>query len=76
MRLVGVLVDCVEGGASVSFMHPLTPKRAQPFWTRISRAVEPVDRMLLVAEDEHVVLGTVQLVLDMPENAMRPPAIM
>ena len=30
--LAGVLIDCVEGGASVSFMHPLTRDRAVAFW--------------------------------------------
>jgi hypothetical protein len=33
-QLAEVLVDCAEGGASVSFMHPLTPARP-----RISGAV-------------------------------------
>jgi hypothetical protein len=27
--LSDLLIDCVEGGASVSFMHPLTPDRAR-----------------------------------------------
>jgi hypothetical protein len=27
-QLSDVLIDCVEGGASVSFMHPLTRERA------------------------------------------------
>ncbi|HWT18134.1 MAG TPA: GNAT family N-acetyltransferase, partial [Variovorax sp.] len=31
-QLADVLVDCVEGGASVSFMLPLAPERAQAFW--------------------------------------------
>ena len=31
-ELASVLVDCVEGGASVSFMHPLTRERALGFW--------------------------------------------
>ena len=30
--LADVLVDCVEGGASVSFMLPLTRERAVAFW--------------------------------------------
>lgn len=29
--LADVLIDCVEGGASVSFMQPLTPERARAF---------------------------------------------
>jgi len=66
--LADVLIDCVEGGASVSFMHPLTSARAIAFWRRVARAVELGERALLVAEDAQGVCGTVQLVLDLPEN--------
>jgi GNAT superfamily N-acetyltransferase len=66
--LAGVLIDCVEGGASVSFMHPLTPDRAQAFWRRVAQGVAAGERVLLVAEDEQGVCGTVQLILDLPEN--------
>jgi GNAT superfamily N-acetyltransferase len=66
--LASVLVDCVEGGASVSFMHPLTPERARAFWRRVAAGVAAGERALLVAQDELGVCGTVQLVLDLPEN--------
>ncbi len=36
--LAGVLIDCVEGGASVSFMAPLSREKAEAFWTRIAAA--------------------------------------
>jgi GNAT superfamily N-acetyltransferase len=66
--LAGVLIDCVEGGASVGFMHPLTRERAVAFWRRVARAVAAGERALLVAEDPLGVCGTVQLVLEQPEN--------
>jgi GNAT superfamily N-acetyltransferase len=66
--LAEVLVDCVEGGASVSFMHPLTHDRALAFWQRIAQDVRDGKRALIVAEDEAGICGTVQLVLDVPEN--------
>ena len=66
--LAGVLIDCVEGGASVSFMHPLMRDRAVAFWRRVANGVAAGERALLVAEDAHGVCGTVQLVLDQPEN--------
>ncbi len=37
--LADVLIDCVEGGASVSFMHPLTRDRAAAFWRRVAQGV-------------------------------------
>jgi GNAT superfamily N-acetyltransferase len=67
-ELVGVLIDCVEGGASVSFMHPLSRDRAVAFWRRVAQGVAAGERALLVAEDARGLCGTVQLVLDQPEN--------
>jgi GNAT superfamily N-acetyltransferase len=67
-QLADVLIDCVEGGASVSFMHPLTPDRAVAFWRRVAQGVATGGRALLVAEDARGLCGTVQLVLDQPEN--------
>jgi GNAT superfamily N-acetyltransferase len=67
-ELADVLVDCVEGGASVSFMHPLSRDRAVAFWRLVARGVAAGERALLVAEDERGLCGTVQLMLDLPEN--------
>jgi GNAT superfamily N-acetyltransferase len=66
--LADVLIDCVDGGASVSFMHPLAPVKAQAFWRRVAAGVEAGERALLVAEDDAGIVGTVQLVLDQPDN--------
>lgn len=67
-ELAGVLIDCVEGGASVSFMHPLSRDRAVTFWRRVAQGVASGERALLVAEDARGLCGTVQLLLDQPEN--------
>lgn len=67
-ELADVLIDCVEGGASVSFMHPLSQARAFAFWRRVADDVESGARALLVAQDDSGIIGTVQLVLDQPEN--------
>jgi len=67
--LAQVLVDCVEGGASVSFMHPLPFERALGFWRDAGAGVARGERALLVAEDARgSIVGTVQLVLAQPEN--------
>jgi GNAT superfamily N-acetyltransferase len=63
-----LLIDCVEGGASVSFMHPLSSSRAAAFWARVADDVATGARALLVAEDDDGIVGTVQLVLEQPEN--------
>ena len=65
-----VLMDCVEGGASVSFMAPLTRERAEAFWRRVAEGVAAGDRLLIVAEDRASgeILGTVQVLFAAPEN--------
>jgi GNAT superfamily N-acetyltransferase len=66
--LAQVLIDCVEGGASVSFMHPLPLSKALAFWQRVADDVAHGARALLVAEDAGGIVGTVQVVLEQPEN--------
>ncbi len=67
-ELAEVLIDCVNGGASVSFMHPLTRDRAVAFWRGVAEDVGTKKRAVIVAEDPLGVCGTVQLVLELPEN--------
>lgn len=67
-QLAALLIDCVDGGASVSFMHPLAMEKAVAFWRRVAAEVATGARALLIAEDATGVVGTVQVVLDQPEN--------
>ncbi|MCJ0762436.1 GNAT family N-acetyltransferase [Variovorax terrae] len=66
--LAEVLIDCVEGGASVSFMLPLPGPTALAFWRGVAEGVARGERALLVAEDGAGIVGTVQLVLAQPDN--------
>jgi len=68
--LSAILIDCVEGGASVSFMSPLTQERADAFWQGVSEGVAAGERILLVAQEDTSgrIVGTVQVVLKQPEN--------
>jgi GNAT superfamily N-acetyltransferase len=68
--LAEVLLDCVEGGASVGFMHPLSRAKALAFWESVLASAARGERIVLVAEelDTHTIVGTVQVVLAMPEN--------
>ncbi len=66
--LAELLIDCVSGGASVSFMHPLSHSDARAFWRRVADDVGRGERALLVAEDADGIVGSVQLVLAQPPN--------
>jgi GNAT superfamily N-acetyltransferase len=67
--LTDVLIDCVAGGASVSFMWPLTRSKAQRYWRSMCASALRGERVLLVAEDAGgAIVGTVQLVPAVAEN--------
>jgi ribosomal protein S18 acetylase RimI-like enzyme len=68
--LAEVLVDCVEGGASVGFMLPFDHERAESFWTSALQSASRGERIVLVAEDPETnrLVGTAQVVLAAPEN--------
>ena len=68
-ELGDVLIDCVESGASVSFLKPMTRAKADAFWRRVADGVARRERIVLAAQDDAgVIMGTVQLILDLPEN--------
>ena len=67
--LCDVLIDCVEGGASVSFMLPMTRSKAEAFWRAAAASAARGERLVLAAEDAGGgILGTIQLLLHLPEN--------
>jgi GNAT superfamily N-acetyltransferase len=64
-----VLIDCVEGDASVSFMLPLARDKAVAFWQGVADGVARGQRVLLVAEDRDLgIVGTVQMITGLPDN--------
>lgn len=68
-ELTDILVDCVNGGASVSFMLPFHPDKAVAFWHNVAQSVGADERVVLAALDgDDQLLGTVQLITDFPEN--------
>jgi GNAT superfamily N-acetyltransferase len=67
--LADVLIDCVEGGASVSFMLPLAREKALRFWRTVLEGVARHERVVLIAEDRKgEIVGTVQMIMAMPDN--------
>lgn len=68
--LTEILIACVNGGASVSFMAPLAREKAEDFWRNVAGSVERGERLLAVARDARGgrLLGTVQILLKQPEN--------
>jgi len=67
-QLADVLIDCVDGGASVSFMHPLPRSKAVDFWCGVAADADAGKRILIVAEDKSGIIGTVQVIFAEAEN--------
>ena len=68
IALAKVLVDCVEGGASVSFMAPFSLSEAESFYRGVLEEVEHGRRILLAAFQGTELVGTVQVLTAMPPN--------
>jgi len=66
--LTEILVEAVASGASVSFMHPLSPDTASAFWAKSLAAAEEGRRVVLGAMADDDLVGTVTLHLDCPPN--------
>lgn len=67
-ELCDVLVDCVEGGASVNFMLPMTRQKADAFWNSVAASARRRERVVLVAEQDGVIAGTAQVIWAPQEN--------
>jgi GNAT superfamily N-acetyltransferase len=68
-RLGEILVDCVEGGASIGFVMPFGRDAAAAYWRGVERAVAEARCVLLVAAaPDGQPLGTVQLDVDTLPN--------
>jgi GNAT superfamily N-acetyltransferase len=67
--LAAVLHDCVQGGASVSFMLPLSLEKAAAHWRSVAAALERGECMVFVAlAGTGEIVGTATLALKQPEN--------
>lgn len=67
--LCDVLIDCVEGGASVNFMWPMTREKAERYWRKVADSLARGERALVIAEDDGgEIMGTAQAVWAEAEN--------
>jgi GNAT superfamily N-acetyltransferase len=67
-ELARVLADCVDGGASVSFMAPYSQADAELFFAGVADEVADGKTVLLAARVDGRIEGTVQLALATPPN--------
>ena len=68
--LVGLLVACVAGGASIGFLAPLSTNDAEAYWAKILGDLAGGFRVLLVARDPatRAIVGAAQLACEARAN--------
>ena len=66
--LARVLFDCVDGGASVSYMAPFPHEQARAAFEAVAAEAEAGRRLVIAAFLDGRVVGTVQVVLELPPN--------
>ncbi|WP_296258767.1 MULTISPECIES: GNAT family N-acetyltransferase [unclassified Pseudomonas] len=68
--LVALLLDAVQGGASVGFMADLSAAEAYNWWDGVRTQVEQGEVLLWVVVQDEQVLATVQLALCQKANGL------
>ena len=66
--LAAVLHDCVDGGASVSYMAPFSLEQARSAFEGFVAEAEQGRRLVLAAFLDGDLVGTVQVILALPPN--------
>jgi GNAT superfamily N-acetyltransferase len=66
--LAAVLLDCVAGGASVSYLEPFSHEQARDAFEAFAADAEQGGRLILAAFAQDELVGTVQVVLATPPN--------
>ncbi len=69
-ELNALLIDCVDSGASVGFLAPLSSAEACEYWQGVNRDLEEGTRKLFVIRDNDRVVGAVQLSLVQKPNGL------
>jgi ribosomal protein S18 acetylase RimI-like enzyme len=67
-QLAKILRECVEGGASVSFMLPFSDEEGLAFWEGVNSRMKAGELVVFVAYDGENAIGTSTLVLAQPPN--------
>ena len=68
LRLAYILIACVDGGASVSFLPPLSLEKARAFWRRAASDAGAGRKVILAGWRDGMLVATGILDLVVPEN--------
>lgn len=68
--LMNLLCDCVDTGASVGFLPPMSELEARFYWTSVQEAVDANANLMLIVKDDDIILGSVQVSFSSKANAL------
>ncbi|HTO52424.1 MAG TPA: GNAT family N-acetyltransferase [Myxococcota bacterium] len=63
-----LLIDATAHGTGVGFLHPLARDKAEAHWRKAFAAAERGERVILGLREQSRIVGTVTLVVGLPEN--------
>jgi len=69
-QLISLVQDAVTDGASIGFLHPLAAGDAENYWSAVLQEMAKQTRIILIAEHDGDLLGTVQLSLCTRPNGL------
>jgi acetyltransferase len=67
-QLADLLIDAVDSGASIGFLPPLPKDEAVAYWHSVLEQLRDAARVLVVAVEDDVIQGSVQLALETRAN--------
>lgn len=67
-QLIDLLVQAVDGGASIGWLPPMQPSAAEDYWRGRIAAIHAGTCILLLVWDHNAIVGTAQLGLEQREN--------
>ncbi|CDG21584.1 Acetyltransferase [Xenorhabdus poinarii G6] len=66
--LIALLIDCVDGGASIGFIAPLKRERATEYWNDVDARLKIGDCRRLIALKDAEIIGSIQIGLTKKDN--------
>ena len=69
-ELVDLLCDCVDTGASIGFLPPMSELEAKSHWISVQEAVDANASLMLIDKEDDRLLGSVQLSFSSKANAL------
>lgn len=69
-QLVNILCDCVDDGASIGFIAPLSKAEASDYWQGVEGELADKSKIMLLAQENDEIIGAVQLSLCQKKNGL------